>query len=188
MRRIFVLLKIIFKLLIVLLSLFLIMIWLMDINHIDKYVPESVSFGAAFMNLIKVGRESIPLKDLLKYYKDNMLIFGIHKGITNSVCILCSLPLIPLFIKVIFGGWGSGLEYVAANLTTRYVYVDTGKYAFTRFNDEVLFFPLFDLVIRLALVWGLFELSPFIFLITFAINIVQLIWISPGEKEASAHA
>lgn len=188
MRRIFVLLKIIFKLLIVLLSLFLIMIWLMDINHIDKYVPESVSFGAAFAELLRVGRESIPLKDLLKYYKDNMLILGIHKGITNTVCILCSLPLIPLFFKVIFQGWGSGLEYVAANLTTRYVYVDTGKYAFTRFNDEVLFFPLFDLAIRLALVWGLFELSPFIFLITLALNILQLIWISPGEKEASAHA
>lgn len=188
MRRIFVLLKIIFKLLIVLLSLFLIMIWLMDINHIDKYVPESVSFGAAFMNLIKVGRESIPLKDLLKYYKDNMLIFGIHKGITNSVCILCSLPLIPLFLKVLFSGWGSVLDYVAENLTTRYVYVDTGKYAFTRFNDEVLFFPLFNFAVKLFLIWGLFELSPFIFLITLAINILQLIWISPGEKEASAHA
>jgi hypothetical protein len=175
-----VLLKILFKVLVILLGAFLVMIWLMDINHIDEYVDPSVPFWDAIKHLIEVGLDSIPMKDLWTYYKDNMLFLGIHKGITNSVCILASLPLIPLYIVILTRGWGGILGYTLRNLMTTYVYVDTGEFAFEEMNDFVIFLPLINFAVKLMLIWAIFELSPFILLITLAINIIQLFWIKLG--------
>ena len=182
MRRLFVLFKIAVKLAIIVLGYFLVMIWLMDINHIDQYVPDSVSLWGALKLLVKVGTESIPSKDILMYYKDTMLFLGIHKGISNFICILCSIPLIPLYFVILFRGWGGILSYTLENLTTTYVYVDTGQFAFEQFNDHVLFFPLFNFAVKLFLIWAVFEFSPFILLITLALNIIQLFWIRIGRK------
>lgn len=144
--------------------------------HTDKLIDP-------FIYLIKL----LPFKDVFEAYKESMLVIP-HSGVATAVTLFTAIPFIPILFGCITKGMGSYFMYCSQYFFVDYVYRDSGKFAYTEMG-EGFFSLIIALAVRLAVAFALYEASPFILVVSWVWNVIQLLFFWPGRaKKAEASA
>ena len=167
LKRIWVLIKIVFKIGALIFGMAIYSLWMVDLYNI--YVIDD---NRLFAILKSVG--SIPIWEIIKNYAQDMFFLGEHAESMIFPCIIMSIPLLKLIRVVLFSGLSNSFLYMFESLSVDYVYVDSGEYAFSLTDEGGILAGAFFIFIRLLALAVIVNISPILLVLSLPFNFIQL--------------
>lgn len=180
-RRLLLLLKLIYKPLVLLSGYGLFAAMIADANRIYADIPGVEHAYQAILWCVR----NLPVRDVLETYKNEMLTFD-HFGVANTITLFTMIPFIPLLLGGFFKGLGAFFLDCSQYFYIDYVYRDTGQYAFSEEGPGFLML-LLGIMLRVTLIILFIEISPAVLIISWFYNLIQFLFFKPGRTVGVAN-